>query len=396
MGRMETEVSLKGARLDFSRIKLDKIRSMEMPSFVTHEPDFSEIEQKVKRFRGLKNIIVMGNGGSINNIGALHGALGSRKNAFFLSTMEPDEINRIKSLCNRDETLVMPVTKSGTNVCPLEGLFSFLDYPMLPVISSDRGALLEMSRRRKLDYIEHPDVYGRFSGRTSCAFAPASFMEIDIKRVNKGALDMYRRCSQVVPLKKNPALMMSSALFLLEKKGYTEVFCQAYSTRLMGFMPLITQIMHESVCKKGTGQTFYGGLGPETQHHTNQRFLGGRRNVVGMFTKVEGFDRDVEIKVPKDLEGIPLRSGKLGDISGSLSEHLGFELEGVLDSTKKAKIPHLIISVKKVTPESVGEYLALWQYIGVYSALLRGVNPYDQPDVEHAKEVGFRLRRGSG
>ncbi len=398
MGRMETEVLLKGTgKLDFSRIKLDRIRSMEVPSFVSHEPDFRAIEKGVARFRGLKNIVVMGNGGSINNIKALHGALNKGgKNVFFLSTMEPGEIGRIKLMCNRDETLVMPVTKSGTNVCPLEGLLSFLDYPMLPVTSGDRGVLLEISRRRKLDYIEHPDVGGRFSGRTSCAFAPASFMGIDIKKVNKGALEMYQRCAPNVRIEKNPALMVSSALYLLEKKGYTEVFCQTYSTRLVSFLPLITQIMHESVCKKGAGQTFYGGLGPETQHHTNQRFLGGRKNAVGLFTRVRGFDNDVEISVPKDLMDIPLRSGKLGDISGSCSEHLGFELEGVLDSTRKAGIPHIIISVKRVTPESAGEYLALWQYVGVYSALLRGVNPYDQPDVENAKEVSFRLRKGSG
>jgi len=349
---------------------------------------------RLERFKNLKNIIVLGNGGSINNTIAILGALSDgKKNSFFLSTMEPDEIARIKSLCNKDETLVMPVTKSGTNICPLEGLLSFLNYSILPVTSGDRGVLLEISKRRKMDYIEHPDVGGRFSGRTSCAFAPASFMGIDVKGVNKGAMEMYKKCAPDVPIEKNPALQISAALYLLEQRGYTEVFCSTYSTRMVSFLPLIVQIMHESVCKNGKGQAFYGGMGPETQHHTNQRFFGGRKNVVGLFTKVERFVNDSDIEVPKDLSNIPLRGGKFGDIDkGSYSKHLGFELEGVLDNTKRDSIPHIIISVDKVTPESVGEYLALWQYIGVYSSILRDVNPFDQPAVEYAKDVSFKLR----
>jgi len=72
---LEISVNVKG--IDLSDVKLDKIKSMEEPSFVSHEPDFGEIDKELERFRNLKNIVVMGNGGSINNTIAIHGALDS-------------------------------------------------------------------------------------------------------------------------------------------------------------------------------------------------------------------------------------------------------------------------------------------------------------------------------
>ena len=36
--------------------------------------------------------------------------------------------------------------------------------------------------------------------------------------------------------------------------------------------------MHESFGKDKLGQSYFGGQGPEMQHHTSQRFFGGRKN----------------------------------------------------------------------------------------------------------------------
>ncbi len=94
---------------------------------------------------------------------------------------------------------------------------------------------------------------------------------------------MYKKCLPAVPVDENPALKLSSALYLLEKREFSEVFMPFYSVKMSGAIPLIVQLMHESVCKDGKGQTFYGALAPESQHHTNQRFFGGQRNVVGLF-----------------------------------------------------------------------------------------------------------------
>jgi glucose-6-phosphate isomerase len=43
-------------------------------------------------------------------------------------------------------------------------------------------------------------------------------------------------------------------------------------------------------------------------------------------------------------------------------------------------------------PGEVGNFVAFWQLYAIYSALLRGVNAFDQPSVEASKLISFNKR----
>jgi glucose-6-phosphate isomerase len=136
-------------------------------------------------------------------------------------------------------------------------------------------------------------------------------------------------------------------------------------------------------------------LSPETQHHTNQRFFGGRKNIAGLFIKTETQgDRKSKIAVPKNLSDIKLRGGTIADISGIPYEKaLEFEFMGTYFDAIDKKMPVIAVSVDKISAFTVGEFMAFWQYVAVYSSILRSVNPYDQPQVEASKEISFKMRK---
>ena len=384
---------------DHVREKIAGISSLDLPSFVTHKPDIKQFKKKLAKYKKFKNLIVIGNGGSVNNFLALYEALHNplakeAKNAYILNTMEPEVIHELKAKCSRKDTLVMPISKSGSNMGPRESLMAFLEYPVLAITGTD-GALFEIARREKWDTIMHPDVGGRYSGRTSCALVPALLCNIDADQINKGAIEMYRRCAPSVPIEKNPALQLSVALYQLEKEGYTEIFVPVYSSKLMGMLSLIIQLIHESTGKDGKGQTIYGSFAPESQHHTNQRFFGGKKNVVGIFLRLEKHeDSKTKVKIPHALGEIRIRDGHLRDIDGiTFAKALEFEFEGTRQDAIRKKIPHCVLTPDKLAPKSIGEFMAFWQYVAVYSSVLRDVNPYDQPQVESSKAISFSLTK---
>ena len=382
------------------RNKTDGKGISELPGFATYTPPFEEIEAIAKPFQKYKNVIVIGNGGSITSFKgyyqALFGKHSNDKQAFFVDTGEPDELNRIAQAATPQDSVVIPITKSGTNTQMTESTLFFLNkrYPMLGVTSKQSGAMREIFEKMQIPYLDHPSIGGRYSGFTPTGLLPAHLCGINIKEMFKGAEAMYKKCAPNSPLQENPALTISTICAELDQKGYDQIFMPVYSKKLEGFITLFMQLLHESSGKNGKGQTLIGVGAPESQHHTNQRFFGGPQNMIGLFVRVEEQDDyTTEITVDDKLKNIPYRNGTLGALDGiSYADSHSFEYLGTSTDATNNKIPHMTLTVKKVDPYSVGEFVALWHYIAVYSSVLRGADPFDQPQVETAKDIAFAAR----
>lgn len=377
--------------------KYRKIAGYEEPEFARYLPDTPFFEKTLRPYRKYRNIIVIGHGGSITSTQGIYCALkNSRKKLFIIDTPEPDFISHIKEKCLKKDSLVLVVSKSGTNVDILEIMMNFLDYPLLVVTNPESGTLLEICRRLKINMIEHPNIGGRFSGFTSSALVPSYLLGFDIEKLVMGAKDMYKKCSFTRGIRGNPALNIASNLYLADLDGKDEIFAPIYSKKMFDFSNLLIQLLHESSCKEGKGQTIYSSSAPESQHHTNQRFFGGKRNVCGLFiTTIPKIQKnELVITIPKKLKTIPLSNGTLGDLDKNrYSNVLMYEYMGVLEHAKKVKIPFINIKMEKCDEYELGQFIALWHYIAVYASLLRDVNPFDQPEVEYSKKISFEMRR---
>jgi len=155
----------------------------------------------------------------------------------------------------------------------------------------------------------------------------------------------------------------------------------------MGFQNLIVQLMHESVCKDSQGQTYYAALAPESQHHTNQRFFGGKRNVTAIFIIYKG-SNNLEMSVPEDFKDINIRSEELKIVDKiKYRDALFAEYIGTKTDADNKKIPNFTIELEEINETEIGKFLGFWHLMAFYSALLRGVVPFGQPAVEDSKEI---------
>jgi len=372
---------------------VQKLHKQEKPEFADYEPDLEKIEKKANE-HDFEHLVVIGNGGSITSFRAYLYALLDEVDVDvrLVTTMDPDYLNRLSKQLDPKKTLIMPISKSGETVGVLESLLYFMkrDYPVFAVTSDNDGALRNIVERNDYGWIEHPDIGGRFSGLTETALVPAAFAGIDIREIRKGGEKMYEKIS---PQKQyNPALNLASAFYDAEQNGYDEIFTPFYSTRLFGFYPLFVQLMHETVCKEGKGQTVFGDLGPECQHHTNQRVFGGKKDVITSFFRCEAHERE-EIEVPDNISDVQLRGKDLSDLEGkTLKDSLKAEYQGVKDAMDDGEMPNITLNITSVSHENMGKLVGLLQYVAVYSAWLRDVDPFNQPDVEKSKDIGFEER----
>ncbi len=374
-----------------------KLVRLPKPSFETHQPDLDALRVILQDAEQFGNIIIIGNGGSRTSALAFFDSLSAFRNnkrVAFLSTMEPEVIAELRANCAPHNTLVMPISKSGTNVDVLEPLLQFLDYPIIPVTSPEKGVLYDLAKIYNWPIISHPEVGGRFSGRTECGLAPAYLFGLNIESLNQGAIKAYTAFNYAAPLAANDAFLAALICYQHERLGIDQIFMPIYSRALSGFLPLIIQLIHESTGKLGLGQTIFGDQAPESQHHTNQRFFGGPRNVLGFFMTVKNHAPHIVTKVPAKIKTLSLREGTLADLDGiPLYTALHFDYAGVAEEATKNNIPHLTLEVNEVTPESMGELLSFWHFFAVYSAFLREQDPFDQPEVEAAKDISFKKRQ---
>ncbi len=373
--------------------KSRQLAALKAPDFVTHRPDFARLKQVNKKFKNIKQIIVVANGGSRNTTLALVNSLShfypKAPKFFFVSSGQPDYLAQISRQCPAANTLIFAVSKSGTNINSLEPLLYFIakKYSQIVVITQDDGnPLVNIAQNYNFPIIVHPPISGRFSGRTSSTLAPASWLGLDVEKFNNDVVAAYKKYRQ-------SALTVAQFLAQLNAGGYSEIFTPIYSQYVSGFLPLLVQLIHESTGQLGRGFTIFGDAGPETQHHTNQRFFGGQQNVVGFFVRQLNFVDDKKIMIAKNLKNLPYRDGVLGQLDGrSLAGGLSADVEAVIKNTEENKIPHVVIDIDKWNVESAAEFLAFWQLLTYYLALLLNLDPFDQPQVERAKKISWQYR----
>ncbi|MCK5084201.1 MAG: hypothetical protein KAQ64_00920 [Candidatus Pacebacteria bacterium] len=400
MSTSKLNLNLNHSTIDLSfpefKKEIEKIKNTPVPRFAKYTPNLDELKRKKEKYKNTKNIIVEGNGGAISNFRGIYSTLGeiSDKNVYLLDTEDPAYIHKLKKKCSPENTLVILTSKSGTRIQVLANYFAFKDYPILAITEDNDGALNQIRKAKDLDVSFYPktEITDRYTGLTESALTTTEIIGIDAKKMVKGGKDMYLTCGLRSELENNPALQLALTLDKLEKVGYTELFLSVYSKKLFGFYNLIVQLYHESVCKKELGQTIYGGEAPENQHHTLQRFISGRKNSLGFFITVKNPVHKENLKVEDNLKNIKCRNITLESLDDlSLQDMIKAEFQGTWQDVIDNNIPAIHLELDEISPYTIGKFMAFFYYFTFYSALLRGVNPCDQPGVEKSKENIFGI-----
>lgn len=366
-----------------------EILPLQKPLFLSYHPDIEAMKTLTEKYAHVKKILVIGHGGSITTFMGFYEALKeeSSKRVYFLNTVDPDYIWELKQNLHPAESLVIAISKSGETTTQIEALTQFLDYPLL-VIAGKGSTLANIGNKVGAEIFDHPPIGGRYTGLTEVALLPAAICGIPVSELIRGAEDLYAQFYE-----DNIAWKTASVLYELEKNGYVDVFLPFYSHGLYSFSTLIVQLCHESFGKALKGQTYAAFEAPESQHHTNQRFFGGQKNMAGLFISQDVFNHLEVTNINPSLHSIPFKNGHLEILNKiPLEKSMHFELQGTLEDAKIHGIPTIHLQLLRRSSYETGFFVAFWHLFAVYSSLLRGVNPFDQPQVENSKTISYNKR----
>jgi glucose-6-phosphate isomerase len=223
-------------------------------------------------------------------------------------------------------------------------------------------------------------VGGRTSELAAVGLLPAALQGLDIDRILAGAsaMDAVTRSHETA---KNPAALLALMwYFATDAKGAKDMVVLPYKDRLMLFSKYLQQLVMESLGKEldldgkvvHQGIAVYGNKGSTDQHAYVQQLREGVHNFFATF-----------IEVLKDREGDSIEVER-GTTSGDFLQ--GFFL-GTRDALYENGRQSITLTIREVTPEAVGQLIALFERaVGLYASLVN-INAYHQPGVEAGKKA---------
>ncbi len=367
------------------------------------------------------NLIVLGIGGSALGTTAMFNALcyghnlqskeqrGGLPRLYVLDNVDPDGFAAHLGLCDAARTCFLVISKSGTTVETTSQFLvarqwveecvgeHFCDHFVL-ITDPENGVLRELADREGYRSCAIPaGVGGRFTAFTPVCLLPLACVGVDITRLLKGAADL----SQFVchgDLESNPAYLNAVLQYLAYQKGLRTSVLMPYSDRLKDIADWFRQLWAESLGKKfatdGTvlnvGPTPVSALGTTDQHSQVQLYMEGPFDKVVTFIAVDEFDQDLQLP---NYEASPKMSYLAGHTMGEL---IRVEQEATAAALVKNQRSNCTIHIPRVTPETVGALIYLFEVQTLFAGYLFDVNPLDQPGVEEGKLFTYALMGRQG
>ena len=402
--------------------KAGRLRFRDLP----YDDDMVDaVRSQVEHFRDrCEVLLVLGIGGSaLGNI-ALQSALNSPTynmlsdrtrsgpQIFVLDNVDPDHIKAVVEFVTPKikKTIVNVISKSGETAETAAQFVLFRDLlqqklgkrykeNVLATTDPKGGTLRKLAADEGFRTLEVPDgVGGRFSVLSAGGLFSAAMCGIDIEALMVGAaaMDVRLKDSDVLA---NPAALIAAIHWLLDAKGKHMAVMMPYATSLYYLGDWFRQLWAESLGKKDgltkknvyAGQTPIKALGTTDQHSQVQLYREGPNDKIITFLEVDRFAQ--KLTIPEAAKQVP----ELAYLGGSNfqtlihSEKLGTEY-ALLESRR----PTLTVGFPQISPETVGQFLYLYETAVAFMGGLCEINPYDQPAVQLGKDATYALMGKTG
>lgn len=313
---------------------------------------------------GLDRVVLLGEGGSSQAPMTITKLNNLRHEDIRFSTIDslsPTYMHKVLSGIDFSRTIIVVSTKSGGTLETLS-LFNVMWEYVVDQIGdrragrrfvaiTDPGTPLEQIARDKHFrgiFLGEPSVGGRFSGLSVFGLVPAALAGLDIKEFCRRAAEVERSCAS--NSENNPALKL--ACFLYENVRPESANCFSYLSPQPGrvFGLWIEQMIAESLGKEGKGIVPHIEIDPALLNSPLPK-----HPAVIYHTSVDGtFSREIT-QIEKDVPTMT------------------FWLEDPLD---------------------IGGHFVIWEYATAFLGYLMQVPPFDQPDVQSAKDCTKRAMAG--
>ena len=311
-------------------------------------PDLAAFAREVAA-EGCTDVVLMGMGGSSLAAGVLHAALGTAAGALKLhlpDTTDPEELLALEARLDLERTLFIASSKSGGTIETSAQLAYFwakvADGSRFAAIT-DEGTTLDalvQERGFRRVFHGHPEIGGRYSALSVFGMAPAALIGADVGQLAMRAQEMFDACRRTMP-SENPGALLGAVLGEAVLAGRDKLTL-VLPDELRELGVWIEQMVAESLGKEGTGV------------------------------------------VP--IEGEPLAGPEVyGDdrLFVALGEHEG------LDAIEAAG--HPVVRLPYSDAAQLPAEFARWEIATAIAGHILGVQPFDQPNVQDAKDATARV-----
>jgi glucose-6-phosphate isomerase len=167
-------------------------------------------------------------------------------------------------------------------------------------------------------------------------------------------------------------------------KGRNVRVMMPYADSLDRLAAWFVQLWAESLGKEGKGSTPHGAVGTTDQHSQVQLYMEGPQDKVIELIEVEDHPRDLPIpKAYEDLEGVGYLSGH------TMAELLNVECDATRKALLEAGRPNATIRIGRIDEEHLGYLMQALEVQTAIAGSLYGVNAFNQPGVEAAKQITY-------
>ena len=316
---------------------------------------------------GFRYVVLLGMGGSSLGAEVLRCSLPPREGAPRLSVLDstvPGWVHSVEQSVDLKSTLFLVSSKSGGTVETLS-LYRYFRARVEEeagaeeagshfVAITDDGTPLHLMAKEtgfRRAFLNLPDVGGRYSVLSYFGLVPAALAGLDVAAVVERARRMARRCGPDVPLRDNPGALLGAALGAYVLAGRDKATIVA-SPSIRTFGLWAEQLLGESTGKEATGIVPIADeplAAPDA--YPNDRFF--------VYLRLDGDDNTAT------------------DASLAAIEAAGHPVERLALSD----------------PKDVAAEFFRWEFATAVAGALLGINPFDQPNVQQAKEATAQVLR---
>ena len=338
----------------------DRLGWLDTPSSMLDSvDDISQFASQV-RDEGTKHVVLLGMGGSSLGAEVLRQCLGHRNGwpeLIVLDSTIPARINSVVESIDPARALFLVSSKSGTTVEP-NMLYKLFRRVVDNAVGADRAGdsfvaitdadtaldkLGQQSGFRRV-FRNRPDVGGRYSALSYFGMVPAALIGFDVRGLLNSAVAMQAACRPDLPTSVNAGAWLGAALGSLALAGRDKLTILT-SPSLSSFGLWAEQLVAESLGKNGMG-----------------------------IVPIVGEPVDALGKVCDDRLFVSLELA--GDDSGT---------DTLADRLVSEGHPLVRYSIGDV--RDLGGELYRWEFAVAVAGALMGVHPFDQPDVQRAKDL---------
>jgi transaldolase/glucose-6-phosphate isomerase len=322
---------------------------------------------------GIREAVVLGMGGSSlapEVFAHTFGPAAGHPTVSVLDSTHPDAVRALADRLDLSKTWFVVSSKSGTTTEMLSFFYYFWD--RLAAAGDARGRhflavtdpgtpLQKLAEERGFRAVVNapPDVGGRYSALTPFGLVPAGLLGIDLNRLLAAGKSMADACGPSVPAADNLGLRLGATLGELALAGRDKVTF-ATSAGLVSFPEWIEQLIAES-----TGKIVLAG--------------GEHRGIV----PVAGEPLGAPEAYGDDRVFAALRLA--GDEDGGMEAKLAaLEAAG-----------HPVIRLTLDDAYDLGSEMVRWELAPAAAGAVLELNPFDQPDVQLAKELSSKAMKAA-